>query len=211
MDGSWINVLPHRRRDATCYDVPAGQSASRRSLTVDQIVLLGAACSAVVVGVWADPDGAGTVLVSVTAVVFLGLAAWRITLAFARTGKIAADPQPSVLPRYTILAALHDEAGVVGQLIERLSRIDYPPHRLQGLLVPPRGKGRPSRHIPGSVVSNSAAYSAANWRSRKVAAPVVRGRILNGAWRQASRPVRSTANRAAASRNCCGSGSSSAS
>jgi len=135
MDGSWINVLPHRRRDATCYDVPAGQSASRRSLTVDQIVLLGAACSAVVVGVWADPDGAGTVLVSVTAVVFLGLAAWRITLAFASTGKIAADPQPSVLPRYTILAALHDEAGVVGQLIERLSRIDYPPHRLQGLLV----------------------------------------------------------------------------
>ena len=34
-----------------------------------------------------------------------------------------------------MLAALHDEAAVTGQLIERLARIDYPADRLQGLLL----------------------------------------------------------------------------
>jgi cellulose synthase/poly-beta-1,6-N-acetylglucosamine synthase-like glycosyltransferase len=42
---------------------------------------------------------------------------------------------PAHWPRYTILAALHDEADVVCQLIEHLSRIDYPPDKLQGFLL----------------------------------------------------------------------------
>ena len=44
-------------------------------------------------------------------------------------------PVPACWPRYTVLAALHDEAEIVSQLVGRLSRIDYPPDRLQGLLV----------------------------------------------------------------------------
>jgi hypothetical protein len=132
MDGSWINVSPERRRIARPYGVPPKQSASRRSLSLDQFLLLGLACGAVA----ADPRGAGAGLVTATAVVFLGLAAWRVLLAFVSARSSASHPPaPPVLPRYTILAALHDEADVVGQLIERLSRIDYPSHRLQGLLV----------------------------------------------------------------------------
>jgi len=135
MDGSWINVLSERRRDASRYGVPVRQSAAQRSLSVDQVILLGLAGGAVAVGGWVDPQGLGGALVTTTAVAFLALAAWRITLVVVSAKPAVAHASTLVLPRYTILAALHDEAEVVGQLIERLSRIDYPPHRLQGLLV----------------------------------------------------------------------------
>lgn len=61
--------------------------------------------------------------------------AWRILLVIVSRPQLLDLPPPSSLPRYTILAALHDEAEVVGQLIERLARIDYPASRLQGLIV----------------------------------------------------------------------------
>lgn len=38
-------------------------------------------------------------------------------------------------PRWTVLCALHDEAAVVGQLIRRLSQLDYPPDRLEAFLL----------------------------------------------------------------------------
>ena len=84
-----------------------------------------------------DPRGASEALITTAAIVFCGLGAWRVTLVLvSRRPAVGPPPQPSAgMPRYTILAALHDEAEVVGQLIERLSRIDYPAHRLQGLLV----------------------------------------------------------------------------
>lgn len=135
MDGSWTTVLPERRRDATRYGVPTRQSAAQRSLSIDQIILLGLAGGGGVLWWSADPRGAGEALVTTTAVAFLALAAWRIALATASAGPVLTHPSPAALPRYTILAALHDEAEVVGQLIERLSRIDYPANRLQGLLV----------------------------------------------------------------------------
>lgn len=136
MDGSWTNVLSERRRDASRYGVPGRQSAAQRSLSVDQVILLGLACGAVAIAWSVDPRGLGGALVTTTSVAFLALAAWRITLVVVSAKPAVAHAPPlAALPRYTILAALHDEAEVVGQLVERLSRIDYPPHRLQGLLV----------------------------------------------------------------------------
>jgi hypothetical protein len=74
-----------------------------------------------------------------TQIIFLSLAVWRIaTILFSRNPL----PPPPVMgrpvggwPRYTVLAALHDEAEVVGQLIARLSQIDYPPNRLEAFLL----------------------------------------------------------------------------
>lgn len=71
---------------------------------------------------------------------FVVLAVWRIaTIVISRNGSPA---PPSAMerpqggwPRYTILAALHDEAEVVGQLISRLAEIDYPADRLEALLL----------------------------------------------------------------------------
>ncbi|MEJ6790578.1 glycosyltransferase [Brevundimonas sp. BR2-1] len=60
---------------------------------------------------------------------------WRISLILLSALSRAPSPDPTSWPRYTVLAALYHEAEIVGQLIERLSRIDYPADRLQGLLV----------------------------------------------------------------------------
>jgi len=73
--------------------------------------------------------------VAVTACAFLAIAVWRVVLILLSGAPPSQFPGPEVWPRYTVLAALHDEAEVVGQLIQRLSRIDYPPHRLEGLLI----------------------------------------------------------------------------
>jgi len=70
---------------------------------------------------------------------FLMLAVWRIATILISGKPVGAPPlmarPPGGWPRYTILAALHDEAEVVGQLIERLAAIDYPPDRLEALLL----------------------------------------------------------------------------
>jgi cellulose synthase/poly-beta-1,6-N-acetylglucosamine synthase-like glycosyltransferase len=62
-------------------------------------------------------------------------ALWRAALAVASLRPQSSPRQPSRWPRYTILAALHDEAAVVPQLIRNLSRIDYPRRQLEGFLV----------------------------------------------------------------------------
>ena len=53
-------------------------------------------------------------------------AAWRARSAVPGASRIAdAD-----LPIYTVIAPLYDEPGSVAQLIDALTRLDYPPHRL---------------------------------------------------------------------------------
>lgn len=66
---------------------------------------------------------------------FVAGAAWRAVLAAASLRRPASPPMPRRWPRYTLLAALHDEAAVVPQLIRNLSRIDYPRRQLEGFLV----------------------------------------------------------------------------
>jgi len=74
-------------------------------------------------------------LVEAAACVFLGVAIWRVVLILVSAAPLPEPPVPQHWPRYTVLAALYDEADIVGQLIERLSLIDYPADRLDGLLV----------------------------------------------------------------------------
>lgn len=85
--------------------------------------------------IWFQPEvfGRGAVLAGAWA--FLALAFWRVALVLLSAVSPGPPPEPLVWPRYTVVAALYHEAEVVGQLIERLSRIDYPADRLQGLLV----------------------------------------------------------------------------
>lgn len=60
---------------------------------------------------------------------------WRVMLVIVSAPIGAPEPAAVVLPRYTVLVALHDEAEVMDQLVRRLARIDYPADRLQGLLI----------------------------------------------------------------------------
>jgi len=66
---------------------------------------------------------------------FLFVSGWRCLLIVVGRLSAPPPPEPEIWPRYTVLAALYDEAEVVGQLIQRLAAIDYPPDRLEGYLV----------------------------------------------------------------------------
>ncbi len=82
-----------------------------------------------------DPAGALLALEVSAGAAFLFVAVWRCLLILVRPAPAVETPPPDLWPRYTVLAALHDEAEVVDQLITRLAAIDYPPDRLQGMLV----------------------------------------------------------------------------
>lgn len=135
MDEAEISVLSERRRDGERYGPARRLSAAQRGLSVDQAVALIVAAAGVGTFVWLRPEAAGAAIVAAAAVGFLTVAACRVVLIFASASRLSAPPAPPVWPRYTILAALHDEAEVVGQLARRLAALDYPPDRLQGLLV----------------------------------------------------------------------------
>lgn len=100
-----------------------------------QMVFIAALASVGAVLIWLRPEQAGDGLVLAAAAAFLALAVWRTSLILLGARSIPQPAAPPCWPRYTVLAALHDEAEVVGQLIERLALIDYPSDRLQGLLV----------------------------------------------------------------------------
>ncbi len=106
-----------------------------RGLVPLQIALLAALAAAFAAALHVWPASLPEWLVIGSASAFLMVAAWRIALILLSAAPTRQPPPPSQWPRYTVLAALHDEAAVVGQLIDRLARIDYPPDRLQGLLV----------------------------------------------------------------------------
>ncbi|RZJ32413.1 MAG: glycosyltransferase [Brevundimonas sp.] len=72
---------------------------------------------------------------AVAGMIFLCVAGWRCLLVVIGRTPPPTGPTPEIWPRYTVLAALYDEAEVVEQLIDRLSALDYPRDRLQGLLV----------------------------------------------------------------------------
>ena len=109
--------------------------ASRRSLTWPQTGLLVAVITATVAGMRLAPDTTGAILIGGVQLAFVAVAAWRSVLNLAPAPAPGRFARGSDLPRYTILVALLDEAAVVDQLVERLSRIDYPPDRLEAFLL----------------------------------------------------------------------------
>lgn len=88
--------------------------------------------------VWVAGNRAMLVLIAVASGLHLGVAGWRWLLLWAsrRPGpEPGLAPDDGTLPTYAIVAALLDEADVLPQLVERLSRIDYPADRLEGWLM----------------------------------------------------------------------------
>jgi len=106
-----------------------------RSLAPFQTFSLVALGPAFVFALWFWTDRVADGLVAAAAFTFLTVAIWRVVLILLSMAPRPGPPIPKTWPRYTVLAALHDEADVVGQLVERLSRLNYPPDRLQGFLV----------------------------------------------------------------------------
>lgn len=114
---------------------PFDESAAVRGVTKDQAAALWAGVGIVVASAWLDPARTGAVAIAAACMLYAALAAWRVLLVLASVRRPDPPPEPPVWPRYTVVAALHDEAEVVGQLASRLAALDYPADRLQGLLV----------------------------------------------------------------------------
>lgn len=109
--------------------------ADRRSIGLGQAIVLILILSLLAWGVAVFPSATGAALIALAHGLFLCAASWRIVLILA-SRRVPADPPPaSDLPRYTVMAALLDEAEVLPQLVQRLDAIDYPRGKLEGFLL----------------------------------------------------------------------------
>lgn len=106
-----------------------------RGLSLFQLVLAAALTTGLAVALRRQPEATGAVLVILAGLAFVANAAWRVVLVCFSLRRPPEPAPPATWPRYTVVAALHDEAEVVDQLVRRLSAIDYPADRLQGFLV----------------------------------------------------------------------------
>lgn len=109
--------------------------AARRSPTFGQILSWCLILALLVAGFLLSPPRTAFILILALQIAFVIAALWRATLAIASLKRPDTPPSPSEWPRYTVLAALHDEAAVTPQLIANLARLNYPQHLLEGFLV----------------------------------------------------------------------------
>ena len=115
---------------------PLAVSARRRGLSAPQGVAWTATLIVGTASLWRWPGETLAGFSAIATFAFLAVAVWRLLLILVslKPATEVADPA-ALLPRYTVLAALHDEAEIVGQLVRRLSKLDYPADRLEGFLV----------------------------------------------------------------------------
>ena len=119
----------HGQRDGYPY------WADRRTPGLGQTTIAALAAGLLGLGVWAVPAATGVILVLGFQLLFTLAASWRALLVLA-SRRADPDPPPAPdLPRYTVMAALLDEAEILPQLVARLDALDYPRDRLEGLLL----------------------------------------------------------------------------
>lgn len=130
---------PAGRFEASAHDrrvrLAMAESAAQPGLTRGQWIALSILALALVAAYTFYPRLTGLVLVLLIGAGFLISALWRVLLVLTPVRAADAVEDPMEWPRYTVLAALHDEAAVVPQLIARLSRLDYPADKLEGFLL----------------------------------------------------------------------------
>lgn len=111
------------------------ESARRRGPTLGQLCSWSALSAALSFATALATEITLLLIILGAGAVFVWVACWRLLLLRTSLWPTPAPPPPAAWPRYTILAALHDEAEVVAQLVRRLARLDYPVDRLEGFLL----------------------------------------------------------------------------
>ena len=114
---------------------PYPYRADMRSLGLGQAIVAAVVLGGLTWGLVRKPSETGVFLILLVQILFLVAASWRVLLILASRQVDADAPPTANPPRYTILAALLDEAEVLPQLVDRLAALDYPPDRLQGFLL----------------------------------------------------------------------------
>lgn len=124
-----------RQQALTVAGPPWAESAAMRLPTWGQVLAIVVIAAS---GLWIAQTESGpakSALALSIPVIFLLWAFWRLALVLLSERRPQPVPPPAQWPRYTVVAALYDEQEVIPQLIERLSRIDYPQDRLEGFLA----------------------------------------------------------------------------
>lgn len=104
--------------------------------TVSRLQALVLACLGLaIIGVLYSGIVPANLLVAAICGLWLAIAAWRLVCLHQAQPIAVVAAEPIVWPRYTVVAALYDEAAILPQLIQRLSQIDYPADRLQGFIA----------------------------------------------------------------------------
>lgn len=116
-------------------DLQPAESAIMRGFSLAQTVTLGLLIAVPAFCLWKLPGEFGRALVFLAAAAFMANAFWRTILVFLADHPLPAPASPPEWPRYTVVAALHDEAEILPQLVRRLAATNYPPDRLEGFLV----------------------------------------------------------------------------
>ena len=114
---------------------PRRHWASQRGLSLGQWLFWAGLAALIVWGLVLRPDTTALMLFLTLQLGFIVMAVWRILLTVASRRRPPPAPPPAVWPPYTVLVALHDEAAVTPQLVRRIAALDYPPDRLQGMLL----------------------------------------------------------------------------
>ncbi|MGO4409570.1 MULTISPECIES: glycosyltransferase family 2 protein [unclassified Brevundimonas] len=120
-------ALPRKKRDQTAC-------TARITVSSLQFLVLAGLASALAISLLLPLHVAPLALTGVQ-LGFLTVSGWRLVTLVTRRPPARDDPEPTAWPRYTVIAALYDEAAVLPQLIERLGQLDYPADRLEGFLA----------------------------------------------------------------------------
>lgn len=111
------------------------ESAAWRGMSAFQWAAAAMFVVVTAIGVLNSRYGTAALAIALAQCAFLAISVWRIAAIFISQTPLPTPPRLLRYPRYTVMAALHGEAEVVGQLIERLSRIDYPRDQLEAFLL----------------------------------------------------------------------------
>ncbi len=129
-----VHELRRRRHDASAHTV----------LTRGQFLFFAALSFALLFGLVYHPTPTLALLIALTTVGFavsvlfkliIGIAGARTEQPYRVTAEEVAALSERELPHYTILVPLYREAEVVGRLLEGIRQLDYPPEKLEVLLL----------------------------------------------------------------------------
>ncbi|MFN3816182.1 glycosyltransferase family 2 protein [Brevundimonas sp.] len=149
-------------------------SARRRGLDAGQGIAAAACLGILALSLLTAPRLAALGLMHGFWLLFLIAALWRVAaVAISRLPAALPAPPPD-LPPYAVIAALRHEAAMAPQLVDRLSRLDYPADRLRGFLV--------IEADDGDTIAAARACPRPDWLSVLVAPPgdpMTKPRALN--------------------------------
>jgi len=118
-------------------------TGQRRALQVVTGLLVVATLCRPVTGIGPGPVDVATALIAAATLVYLAVLVFRLVVVLAAdTAEVIAFTTDEIdavaegdLPDYTVLVPVYREGKVLPELVERLSRLRYPAHRLQILLL----------------------------------------------------------------------------